>query len=341
MKKAVSKKKSTSNKIINAKTLLSIEDFSLSITTNNDNLPVLQNISIHLNEGEILALVGESGSGKSLTALSVTKLLPIKQFNFKSGSIRYNNTEMLKLEEESIRKIRGKEIAYIFQDPFTSLNPLKKIKDQIIEAYKIHISENEKEALEKAKYLLNKVGLTELDDRLNSYPGQMSGGMLQRICIASALMCDPKLLIADESTSALDVTIQSQLVDLLLKIKSENQMSILFISHDIALVAAIADRIAVMYAGQIMEIGNTEDIIKKPIHPYTDALLKSIPGGLKSHQRLSVIDGIVPSPANYPSGCHFSNRCVKVFERCQNEKPTLYKYKKERYSACFLMENKK
>ncbi|HMZ64344.1 MAG TPA: ABC transporter ATP-binding protein, partial [Leptospiraceae bacterium] len=315
------KKKNT--KIVKAKEtkkesqpLLQIENLSLSIAANTD-LPVLQSISFQIKESEVLALVGESGSGKSLTALSITKLLPIKIFNYKTGSIFYKAKDLLKVEEEEIRKIRGKEIAYIFQDPFTSLNPLKKIKEQITESYKIHISENPKEAIEKAKYLLNKVGLTDLDERLNSYPGEMSGGMLQRICIASALMCDPKLLIADEPTSALDVTIQSQLVDLLLKIKSENNMSVLFISHDIALVASIADRIAVMYAGQVMEQGNTEDVIKKPFHPYSDALLKAIPAGIKHHDRLSTIDGIVPSPADYPIGCHFSNRCAKVYDRCE------------------------
>jgi peptide/nickel transport system ATP-binding protein len=252
-----------------------------------------------------------------------------------------NGTNILEVSDEKLRSIRGKEISYIFQDPFTSLNPLKKIKDQIIESYKIHISKNEKEAVNKAKYLLNKVGLTELDDRLNSYPGQMSGGMLQRICIATALMCDPKLLIADEPTSALDVTIQSQLVDLLLKIKEETQMSILFISHDISLVASLAKRIAVMYAGQIIEIGGTDKLIEKPMHPYTEALLRSIPSGIKTNQKLTVIDGTVPSPANYPIGCHFSTRCPRVMEKCKLNKPELYQITKNRRSACFLRDNKK
>ncbi|MBP9885504.1 MAG: ABC transporter ATP-binding protein [Leptospiraceae bacterium] len=320
--------------------ILSIENLSLTIQ-GKPVLPVLQNVSFTLEEGEILALVGESGSGKSLTALSITKLLPVKQFEYTTGKIIFSGTNILEVSDEKLRAIRGKEIAYIFQDPFTSLNPLKKIKDQIIESYKIHISENEKEAVDKAKYLLNKVGLTELDDRLNSYPGQMSGGMLQRICIASALMCDPKLLIADEPTSALDVTIQSQLVDLLLKIKEEISMSILFISHDISLVASLANRIAVMYAGQIVEIGETDLLIEKPNHPYTQALLRSIPSGIKSHQRLAVIDGIVPSPVNYPVGCHFSTRCPQVMERCKLEKPLLYELTQNRRSACFLQEKKK
>ncbi len=322
------------------KEILSIDNLSVTIQA-NPVLPVLQNVSFSMEEGEILALVGESGSGKSLTALSITKLLPVKQFEYTAGSIVFNGANILKLEDEKLRAIRGKEIAYIFQDPFTSLNPLKKIKDQIIESYKIHISENEREAVDKAKYLLNKVGLTELDERLNSYPGQMSGGMLQRICIAASLMCDPKLLIADEPTSALDVTIQSQLVDLLLKIKEENQMSILFISHDISLVASLANRIAVMYAGQIVEIGETDALIDKPTHPYTEALLRSIPSGIKTHHRLAVIDGIVPSPADYPVGCHFSTRCPEVMDRCRREKPALYQLIKNRRSACFLREKKK
>lgn len=341
MKKTTSLTLSSKTTKVNVKPIiLSIENLSLDIH-GNPFLSVLQNVSISLEEGEILALVGESGSGKSLTALSITKLLPIKQFVYKSGRILLNGLNILEMSDEKLRSVRGKEISYIFQDPFTSLNPLKKIKDQIIESYLIHISNNKKEAVDKAKYLLNKVGLTELDERLNSYPGQMSGGMLQRICIASALMCNPKILIADEPTSALDVTIQSQLVDLLLKIKEEIKMSILFISHDISLVASLANKIAVMYAGQIVEVGFTDQLIDKPMHPYSEALLHSIPSGIKTNQRLAVIDGIVPSPADYPLGCHFSDRCPKKIERCLLSKPSLYQITKTRQSACFLREKKK
>ncbi|MCX7998265.1 MAG: ABC transporter ATP-binding protein, partial [Leptospiraceae bacterium] len=249
--------------------LLSVRNFYLDFFVNNKSLPILQDLSFDILEGEILALVGESGCGKSVTSLAITKLLPINLASYKSGEIFFRNKNILNSSEEELVEIRGKEIAYIFQDPFTSLNPIMKIKKQIIESYIIHISPNEKEAIEKAEYLLQKVGITEVQERLESYPGQMSGGMLQRICIAMALMCDPKLLIADEPTSALDVTVQAQLVELLLDLKEELKMSILFISHDIGLVGYLADRIAVMYAGQIIEIGKKQNVIQNPLHPYT------------------------------------------------------------------------
>jgi peptide/nickel transport system ATP-binding protein len=318
--------------------LLSIDNLSLSIRSQGNLLPILQEVSFSINKGELLALVGESGSGKTVTSLAITRLLPKNITIYENGTIHFKGQNILEIPYTQLLSLRGKEISYIFQDPFTSLNPLKKIREQIIEPYLIHISKNQKEATEKAKFLLTQVGLTDLDSRLDSYPNQMSGGMLQRICIAMALMCDPELLIADEPTSALDVTIQAQLVDLLMSLKQSYKMSILFISHDLSLVGSISDRIAVMYAGQIVELATTDILLDNPRHPYTSALIESIPSKfdpLKENQ-LKSIEGIVPTPMNYPKGCHFSTRCEKVFEQCYVQKPKLHTIDTSHVSRCHL-----
>jgi peptide/nickel transport system ATP-binding protein len=323
------------------KVLLEVENLNLELISQNKNIPILLNLNFKIYEKEIFSLVGESGSGKSLTSLSLTKLLSRKQFQYISGKVKLFEKDIYSFEDDELKTIRGKEIAYIFQDAFSSLNPLKKIKEQIIESYLIHISENKKEAIEKAEYLLTRIGITDLKTRLDSYPNQMSGGMLQRILIASALMCDPKLLIADEPTSALDVTIQSQLVDLLLEIQKETNMSILFISHDLPLVNQLSNRIGIMYAGQIVEMGETKSIISKPAHPYTRALVSSIPDGYNLKQKeLKIIDGIVPSPLNYPNGCHFQERCQFKFSKCESLKPSLIKLNEKQSAACFLKDKK-
>ncbi len=326
-------------KNLEKKSVLKIEDLNLSLIQDQKEIPILINISFEIFEGEVFSIAGESGCGKSLTSLAITKILPTQSFVYKKGKILLNNEDLLKSSDSEISKIRGKEISYIFQDPFSSLNPLKKIKNQIIESYLIHISNNEKEALEKAEFLLNKIGITDIKARLESYPNQMSGGILQRILIASALMCNPKLLIADEPTSALDVTIQAQLVELLISIQKETNMAILFISHDLPLISSLSNRIAIMYAGQIIEIGDSKKIISSPSHPYTKALIDSIPNGLNTKEKkLSIIDGIVPAPINYPLGCHFYERCKHRFEKCLSNKPDLFKVNANQSSACFLKE---
>ncbi|TGN01006.1 ABC transporter ATP-binding protein [Leptospira yasudae] len=324
---------------MNASSLLQVKNFSLDLYSENRWLPVLQNLSFDVRPGEILSLIGESGCGKSLTALALTRLIPSNISRVRSGEILYQGNDLLKLSAEEMRKIRGKEIAYIFQEPFAALNPLLKIEEQMIEAYLMHISDNRKEAIEKAKYLLSSVGITDIQQRLYSYPNQMSGGILQRISIAMALMCDPTLLIADEPTSAIDVTIQAQLVELLLRLQKENGMSILFISHDFGLVGTIAHRIAVMYAGRIAEIGDTDSVIDSPNHPYTKDLLASIPSLAKSVEDLQPIQGIVPSPDQYPIGCHYSTRCKAVMNSCKETKPELFTVRSEKephLAACFL-----
>ena len=320
--------------------LLEVKNLFLDIVLPHSILPVIQDVSFNLKKGEILSLVGESGCGKSVCSMSLTRLLPVNLIRYKEGEIRFGEKNLISLPNEELRKIRGKEIAYIFQDPFTSLNPLKKIKDQLTESYLIHISPDKNQAIKKAKELLSSVGLTDLDTRLHAYPNQMSGGMLERISIAMALMCEPQLLIADEPTSALDVTIQAQLVDLLLGLKKERNMSILFISHDMGLVSALSDRIAVMYAGQIVETGTIDEIVENPRHPYTKALIASVPSGLKlkKEEKLKTIPGIVPSPDKYPAGCHFSTRCESVLEKCKLEKPKVFTVSDGHGSRCFLEE---
>ncbi|WCL48540.1 ABC transporter ATP-binding protein [Leptospira sp. GIMC2001] len=321
--------------------LLDVKNLSLDLKTNGTRLPVLQNLNFQLFKGEFLSLVGESGCGKSLTALSLTKLLPKQLADYKSGEVVFGNRDLLKLDGKELQNVRGLEIAYIFQEPFSALNPLHKIKDQIIEGYLVHGLGSKKMAIEKAEYLLSRVGITDIKERMNSYPNQMSGGMLQRICIAMALVCDPKLLIADEPTSAIDVTIQAQLIELLFDMKKEFNLSALFISHDIAMVGRIADRIAVMYAGQIAEIGSVDTVIDHPSHPYTKALLNAYPSIKKDSDKLTPIPGIVPSPDNYPIGCHFSDRCGEVMDKCKLTKPKLFDLEKQSNIesskvACFL-----
>ncbi|EMJ98017.1 ABC transporter ATP-binding protein [Leptospira alstonii] len=323
--------------------LLQVKNFSLDLLSENRWLPVLQDLSFDVRQGEILSLIGESGCGKSLTSLALTRLIPSNISRVKSGEILYQGKNLLKLSSEELRKIRGKEIAYVFQEPFAALNPLLKIQDQMTEAYLMHVSSNQKEALEKAEFLLFSVGITDIKQRLYSYPNQMSGGILQRISIAMALMCDPTLLIADEPTSAIDVTIQAQLVELLLSLQKQNGMSILFISHDFGLVGTIADRIAVMYAGRIAEIGDTDSVIDSPNHPYTEDLLRSIPSLAKSVEDLQPIHGIVPSPDQYPIGCHYSTRCQIAVNSCKESKPELFPIRSNvepHLSACFLAKNR-
>jgi peptide/nickel transport system ATP-binding protein len=322
--------------------LLEISNLSLNINSQGIELPILRNVEFTINQGDVLAIVGESGCGKSITALSITKLIPEKISSYISGSILFNKKDILKFSKTELESIRGKEISYIFQDPFSSLNPLMKIKDQIVESYLLHISNNYNEAIQKAEYLLNKVGINDVSSRMESYPGQLSGGMLQRVSIAMALMCDPKLLIADEPTSALDVTIQSQLLDLLIQLKRENNMAILFISHDIGLVSNIADNIIVMYAGQVIEESNYLNILQNSLHPYTKALIESVPtiNSILNGKELVTISGIVPSPQNYPNGCNFSDRCNAIIDKCTKFKPDYFQRESSRV-RCFLHEDLK
>jgi oligopeptide/dipeptide ABC transporter ATP-binding protein len=317
-------------------TILEVKNFSLDLRTEAGDLPVLSDINFYIKRGEFLSLVGESGCGKSVCALSITKLLPKKLAVYKSGEVLFNGINLLEEPSSSIQKIRGNDISYIFQEPFSSLNPLHRIQDQMIEGYIAHNKGSKLQAIEKARYLLGRVGITDIDERLKSYPNQMSGGMLQRISIAMALMCDPILLVADEPTSAIDVTIQSQLIELLFELKKEMNLSVLFISHDIALVSYLSDRINVMYAGCMVESGSVEQVIDQSKHPYTQALLKAYPSIKDDNQDLEPIPGMVPSPSDYPIGCHFTERCTKAMDQCKLSKPKLQVTDASHEVSCFL-----
>lgn len=317
--------------------ILKVNDLNLDILIENKYISLLQGISFSIRKGEFVSLVGESGCGKTICSLAITKLLPKKLFKIVSGEVVFKDIDLLKLPANDLRLIRGNQITYVFQEPFSSLNPLLKIKDQMLEAYLIHKKGSLQEGIDKAKYLLSRVGITDINDRLESYPNQLSGGMLQRICIAMSLMCDPDLLIADEPTSAVDVTIQSQIISLLYDLKENYNLSILFISHDIGLVRNISDRIIVMYAGQMIESARTDRIIENPSHPYTEALLKAYPSIRKEGEPLEPIPGFVPSPENYPKGCHFFERCKYAFNECKEKIPANYLIDEndDHYVSCF------
>lgn len=317
--------------------LLEVSDLTVQLNTEEGQLGIIENISFSMLESEIFALVGESGCGKSITSLALTRLLPSNQAVYPSGKINFGDLDLLQCSEVDLRNIRGNEIAYIFQEPFAALNPLQTIGDQIIEGFLLHKLGDKEEALAKAETLLQKVGISDVKQRLDQYPNQFSGGMLQRVSIAMALMCDPKLLIADEPTSAIDVTIQLQLIELLLRLKSEIKMSILFISHDIGLVSHIADRIAVMYAGKIVETGTTSEVLDSPKHPYAKALINAYPTKDKLGKRLQVIDGIVPNPKDYPKGCHFYERCRERIDICKESDPPFVSISDTHKVQCYVV----
>ncbi|BDA77354.1 dipeptide/oligopeptide/nickel ABC transporter ATP-binding protein [Leptospira kobayashii] len=322
---------------MSASPLLSVNNLSVQLNTEEGKLDIIKDISFSIAESEIFALVGESGCGKSISSLAMTRLLPANQAIYPTGSIDFSGKDLLRLSSEEMRKIRGKEIAYIFQEPFSSLNPLQRIGEQMIEGFLHHGLGTETEALAKAEYLFQTVGITDAKQRLGQYPNQFSGGMLQRVCIAMALMCDPKLLIADEPTSAIDVTIQLQLIQLLLRLKKEIKMSILFISHDIGLVSHLAQRMAVMYAGRIVEIGSVDEVIDTPKHPYSKALIEAYPSHDKLGKKLQIIEGMVPSPKDYPIGCHFQDRCSIKMEICKTAQPALRKLSDTQSAFCFAL----
>lgn len=319
---------------------IQVNDLSIQIKTDDGILPIVDNVNFYLAKGETLALVGESGCGKSITSLALTKLLPSNTTLYPTGSILFEEHDLLKMSSEHLMSVRGKKISYVFQEPFSALNPLHKIGTQLTEGFLLHGLGSKKEAEEKAIYLLERVGITDAKLRLGQYPNQFSGGMLQRVCIAMALMCDPKVLIADEPTSAIDVTIQLQLIELLKDLRKENGMSVLFISHDIGLVSHIADRIAVMYAGRIIEQGSVDQIIDTPKHPYTQALIAAYPTHENIGKKLVTIEGIVPSPKSYPTGCRFHTRCNEKLPICSESVPKVISLSDNQSVECFLYGGK-
>lgn len=302
-----------------SQTILEISDLDLSFRTPAGDLQALSKVSFQIDEGEVVGLVGESGCGKSITSLTVMGLNSEKVSNITNGSIVFNDQNITKWSQEQFRKIRGKDISMIFQEPMTSLNPLQTIADQLTEGIRYHLKMSKKEAQEHVHGILEKVGIPKTRNIMNEYPHQLSGGMRQRVMIAMALACNPKLLIADEPTTALDVTIQAQILELLREINKEFRTSILFITHDLGVVAEMCDRVIVMYAGQVIETGKVKEIINNPRHPYTKGLLNSIPKISENRERLDNIPGTVPQLGQMPSGCRFAPRCSKATEKCQME----------------------
>jgi len=320
-------------------TLLSIKNLSTHFFVEGGVAKAVQSVSFDITAGKTFALVGESGCGKSVTALSIMRLIPWPPGKIVSGQILFDGHDLLELTERDMRAVRGNMIAMIFQEPMTSLNPVYTVGDQIVEAIKLHQRKTTAEAWEMAIDMLRKVGIAAPELRAREYPHQMSGGMRQRVMIAMGISCRPQLLIADEPTTALDVTTQAQILDLLDELQEQNAMSILLITHDLGVVAERADDVAVMYASRIAELADADTIFSKPLHPYTRGLLKSIPRlGVKS-ERLETIKGTVPAPLRFPPGCKFHPRCPIGFDdpRCQSVEPELREVAGNHCAACWYV----
>lgn len=319
--------------------ILEINDLKTYFYTEDGVVKGCDGVSYKVNKGEILAIVGESGSGKSVSAMSILKLIPSPPGKIVSGEILFNGENLVTCSENRIEEIRGNDIAVIFQEPMTSLNPVLTIGYQVMEPLILHEKLSKKEAEKKATELLNLVGIPSAEKRFKEYPHQMSGGMRQRVMIAMALACSPKLLIADEPTTALDVTIQAQIMRLINKIQKENGMSVLLITHDLGLVAETADKVAVMYCGKIVEYGNVYDIFENSKHPYLVGLKESIPRLDIEKDELFVIEGMVPNPLELPKGCKFADRCKNVMTICREKEPSIKYFNDEHYTRCFLYTN--
>jgi oligopeptide/dipeptide ABC transporter ATP-binding protein len=321
-------------------TIVSVENLKTYFYTEDGTVPAIDGVSFDVKRGETLAIVGESGSGKSVTSLSIMRLIPQPPGKIVSGDIKFNGDSLLVKSEKEMRSIRGNRISMIFQEPMTSLNPVYKIGDQISESIIVHQRKTKKEALAEAINLLNLVGIPEPERRINQYPHELSGGMRQRVMIAIALACQPELLIADEPTTALDVTIQNQILQLMKTLKQKINMSIMLITHDLGVVAEMADSVVVMYAGQVVEQGDVFTIFENPKHPYTEGLLKSMPNAEKRAGKLYAIEGVVPNPLNLPSGCRFAARCEYATALCYDEMPDIQKVGNEEAVRCWKYTNR-
>ncbi len=318
-----------------ADVLVSVRDLRTYFFTDEGVLTAVDGVSFDIPKGRTLCIVGESGCGKSVTAFSIMRLIPEPPGQIVSGEIVFEGRDLTKISEREMRRIRGNKISMIFQEPMTSLNPVYTVGNQIMEAVTLHQGKRSYEARQIAVEFLRKVGIPSPEHRIDEYPHQMSGGMKQRVMIAMALSCYPSLLIADEPTTALDVTIQAQILDLMNKLKAEFGMSIMLITHNLGVVAEMADEVVVMYASKIAEKGSAVQVFKNPLHPYTHGLFNSIPVLGMKKDKLEVIPGVVPNPLDFPSGCKFRTRCKRAHNRCLDE-PELKEAEPGHHVACWF-----
>ena len=323
----------------NENKLLAVEELKVYFRSEDEVARAVDGVSFDVEPEETVCLVGESGCGKTVTALSVMGLVPIPPGEIAGGRILFRGQNLLNLNDRQMQEIRGNQIGMVFQEPLTSLNPVFTIGDQIGEAIQIHQTAPQNEVVQRSRQLLKDVGIADPAQRLNDYPHQLSGGQRQRVMIAMALACDPELVIADEPTTALDVTVQAQILRLLETIQKDRSMSVLYITHDLGVVSKVADRICVMYAGIIAEQGKKEAVLKTPKHPYTQALLASLPHREKRGQRLYSIPGTVPNPAYKPGGCPFHPRCRHALQSCREQYPEMCDYEDGHRARCPVIFN--
>lgn len=323
-------------------TLLEVKDLRTEFHTQDGVVHAVNGVSFTVDEGETLGMVGESGCGKSQTVLSVMRLIPVPPGKIAGGQVLFQGRDLLQVDDEEIRSVRGNKIAMVFQDPMTSLNPVLTIGTQIGESLELHLGMTREQSRKRAVELLKMVGIPEAESRLDDYPHQFSGGMRQRVMISMALSCSPQLLIADEPTTALDVTIQAQIVDIVKRLKRELGMAIIWITHDLGIIAGLADRINVMYAGYVIETAASKDIFASPSHPYTLGLLGSIPRLDETRkEKLSPIEGLPPDLIQMPTGCPFYDRCKFRIQKCLDENPPLISVGMRHWSACWNWEEAK
>ncbi len=317
--------------------VLDVRDLKTVFKTRAGEVHAVNDVSFALKPGELLGVVGESGSGKSVTMMSLLGLLPSPPADVRGGTVTFGGNDLLKVDAETLRAVRGGKIGFVFQDPMTSLNPVFNVGVQIMEPLRKHMGLNKRDAAKRAQELLELVGIPDAQRRLKDYPHQFSGGMRQRVMIAIALACDPQVLIADEPTTALDVTIQAQILELMKELRSKLGMAVIWITHDLGVIAGIADRVMVMYGGQVVEHAPVKELFRNPQHPYTRALLKTIPTihGERA-ARLTIIEGQPPIMMNAPSSCPFRDRCDVAFDRCERENPPRYDLGDGHDAACFF-----
>jgi oligopeptide/dipeptide ABC transporter ATP-binding protein len=321
---------------LNMAPLLKIRDLRTSFFTSDGEVRAVDGVTFDIANGQTVGLVGESGCGKSVTALSILQLLPKGTGRIVGGELLFQGTNLAALRDEDMRRIRGNEISMIFQEPMTSLNPVMTVGDQIAETVRLHRGASRRDARDRVIEMLSLVKVADPQKRVDNFPHQFSGGQRQRVMIAMALACTPKLLIADEPTTALDVTIQAQILELIGELQQQLGMAVLLITHDLGVVAERANEVAVMYAGKIVESARPEIIFTRPKHPYTVGLLHSMPGKHAAKKRLEAIPGMVPSPLNWPTGCRFRDRCARAEARCAEAQPPLVEVETQHRVACFM-----